>query len=246
MSYWNETMQDDCYIVSGDGWVAETYRIMVANKSKKLVDKGWTCDLIPKDLVINRYFADEKQSIADLETKKETLAAELVEIEEEQSGDDGFFADFEKVNAASIKNRLKEIKREENASMPMAAEKQATYGEQTPSEKEVLQSYLDKMEELKSINSKIKKAEQDLDKNLYAQYPNLSADEVKQLVVDDKWMQSIQSAISGEIDHISQRLTNRIKELAERYETPLPQLEGELSEAEAKVNAHLKKMGFAL
>jgi type I restriction enzyme M protein len=59
-------------------------------------------------------------------------------------------------------------------------------------------------------------------------------------------MQTIETAIKGEIDHISQRLTNRIKELAERYETPLPQLEAELVEVESKVNAHLTKMGFEL
>ena len=64
------------------------------------------------------------------------------------------------------------------------------------------------------------------------------------MVVDDKWMQTIENAIKGEIDHISQHLTNRIKELAERYETPLPQLETELVEVESKVNAHLEKMGF--
>jgi type I restriction enzyme M protein len=58
-------------------------------------------------------------------------------------------------------------------------------------------------------------------------------------------MQTIETAIKGEIDHISQRLTNRIKELAERYETPLPEISGRLSEAESKVNAHLEKMGFA-
>jgi hypothetical protein len=56
MDYWAEVMQDDCYIVAADGWKAETYRILVENKQKKMVDKGWTCDLVPKDLVINRYF----------------------------------------------------------------------------------------------------------------------------------------------------------------------------------------------
>ena len=59
-------------------------------------------------------------------------------------------------------------------------------------------------------------------------------------------MQSIKTAIKGEIDHISQRLTNRIKELAERYETPLPEINTEIEALETKVNAHLTKMGFDL
>jgi type I restriction enzyme M protein len=45
-------------------------------------------------------------------------------------------------------------------------------------------------------------------------------------------------------DIFSQRLTSRVKELMERYETQLPQISLALSEVEAKVNAHLQKMGF--
>jgi type I restriction enzyme M protein len=46
------------------------------------------------------------------------------------------------------------------------------------------------------------------------------------------------------MERISQRLTQRIKELAERYDTPLPQQTVEVAELEAKVSAHLQKMGF--
>ena len=60
MDYWAEVMQDDCYLISVDGWKAETYRILVENKQKKMVDKGWTCDLVPKELVINRFSLIEK------------------------------------------------------------------------------------------------------------------------------------------------------------------------------------------
>jgi len=59
-------------------------------------------------------------------------------------------------------------------------------------------------------------------------------------------MHSIETAIKGEIDNISQWLANRIKELAERYETPLPEIDKEVNELEVKVNEHLKKMGFSL
>lgn len=65
------------------------------------------------------------------------------------------------------------------------------------------------------------------------------------LVVDDKWMATIDRDIHTEMDRISQRLTQRIKELAERYETPLPKQTVEVSELEKRVNGHLEKMGFA-
>jgi type I restriction enzyme M protein len=46
------------------------------------------------------------------------------------------------------------------------------------------------------------------------------------------------------MDRISQSLTRRVKELAERYETPLPEMAGHVADLEAKVNAHLERMGF--
>jgi type I restriction enzyme M protein len=68
--------------------------------------------------------------------------------------------------------------------------------------------------------------------------------EIKQLVVDDKWMASIERSVKTEMERISQRLTQRIKELAERYETPLPKQTIEVAELEDKVKRHLQKMGF--
>jgi len=234
MTYWIETMQDDCYIISVDGWKAETYRILVANKQKKMIDKGWTCDLVPKDLVINRYFKTEKQAIDQLIMDNEQLTTEKTEMEEEYSGEDGGFAELDKVNKANITARIKELKGD--ASVAELAE--------VKDELAVLKSYLDLLTKQADTNKKITEAEKNLDNKLYAKYPTLTVDEIKQLVVDDKWMQTIETAIKGEIDHISQSLTNRIKELAERYETPLPELEAETFEAENKVNTHLEKMGF--
>ena len=230
MSYWNETMQDDCYIISADGWIAETYRIIVENKSKKKVDKGWTCDLVPKELVINRYFQEEKKEIENLVSESDQLAAKLVEAEEEHSGEEGAFAELEKVNKANIQNRIKELKYETDIAQEL----------------EILQTYLVLLTQQTAANKNIKNAEKELDEKLYAKYPTLTEAEVKILVVDDKWMKSIETAIKGEIDHISQHLTNRIKELSERYETPLPAIEQTAKDLESKVNAHLVKMGFRL
>ena len=66
MDYWTETMQDDSYSIAADGWKAETYRIIETNKKGKEKDKGWTCDLIPKSLVVARYFAAEQTEIDKL------------------------------------------------------------------------------------------------------------------------------------------------------------------------------------
>ena len=73
----------------------------------------------------------------------------------------------------------------------------------------------------------------------------LTEAEIKTLVVDDKWLAALDAAIHGEMERVSQSLTQRVKEFTERYETPLPQMNERVDELETKVNRHLKKMGFA-
>jgi type I restriction enzyme M protein len=229
MNYWNDVMQDDLYQLSEDGWVAKPYRIMEKNKKTgKETDKGWTCDLVPPSLIIQQYFKTEKDALEAMEAEKESLAAQLTELEEEHSGDEGYFTEFDKVNKGTVVKRLKELGKSKDAK----------------DELEVLNKYLEHSEQQAKLNGDIKKASEALDKKAWEQYAKLTTDDVKQLVVDAKWMSAMQTAVEGEMERISQRLTGRIKELMERYETPLPAIDKELTELENKVNAHLQKMGF--
>jgi type I restriction enzyme M protein len=63
-------------------------------------------------------------------------------------------------------------------------------------------------------------------------------------VIVDKWLAALASSVQGELDRVSQALTGRIKQLAERYATPIPQLAGKVQTLAARVDAHLKTMGF--
>ena len=73
----------------------------------------------------------------------------------------------------------------------------------------------------------------------------LTPDEVKALVVDHKWMAALDAAVHGELDRVSQALTGRVKELAERYGRTMPELAQQVDELEVRVAGHLAKMGFA-
>jgi type I restriction enzyme M protein len=229
MDYWAETMQDDCYLIASDGWKAETTRIIEKDKKGKEKDKGWTCDLIPKVLIIDRYFAKEQAVINHLAAQLEAITARLAEMEEERGGDDGAFADLDKVNKANVTARLKEI-RGDKAARDEAA---------------VLNDWLELNGEETDLEKRIKEAEIVLESQVYAKYPTLTETEIKILVVDDKWLTALGAAIHGGMDRASQQLTQRVKELAERYETPLPQMVGRVVESEATVNRHLKTMGFS-
>ena len=112
-------------------------------------------------------------------------------------------------------------------------------------ESDVLRAWLDLNNDEADLKKRLKEAEAALVAKTYAHYPKLTEAEIKTLVVDDKWLAALDKDIHGEMDRISQALTQRVKELAERYEVPLPQMVGRVAELEAKVNRHLERMGFA-
>ena len=79
---------------------------------------------------------------------------------------------------------------------------------------------------------------------MFAHYPKLQDNEIKTLLVEDKWQASLRGALEAEVERVTQQLANRVKELEERYSSSLPQLTKNVSELEAKVAAHLKAMGL--
>lgn len=109
----------------------------------------------------------------------------------------------------------------------------------------IIQKYLDLLVQESESKAKLKKALEELEIKVIAKYPKLTIDEIKTTVVDKKWMAAMESRVKNEMDNISHRLTQRIKELAERYENTLPELTGSITDLTAKVEAHLKKMNYS-
>jgi type I restriction enzyme M protein len=107
----------------------------------------------------------------------------------------------------------------------------------------VVVRYLALVEQQSNAKERLKAAQEDLEAKLHARYPALTEDDIKTLVVDDKWLGTLAAAVQGELDRVSQTLTGRIRQLAERYATPLPQLTNEVAALAARVDGHLKKMG---
>src|SRR5580704_3149134 len=229
MDYWAGTMQDDCYLIAADGWKAETSRVIEKDKKGKEKDKGWACDLIPKTLIVARYFGSEQEAITKLEADLESITARITELEEEHGGDEGAFSELDKVNKANVTHRLKEIEGDKEAKDEAA----------------VLNEWLKFATEEAALKKQIKETTSDLDAKAYAKYPKLTEAEIKTLVVDDKWLAALDAAIHGEMDRINQALTQRVKELAQRYETPMPEMVSRVTDREDKVNRHLERMGFS-
>ena len=104
--------------------------------------------------------------------------------------------------------------------------------------------YIKLIEQEAAAKKKVKDAQKALETKVAAQYGKLTEDEIKALVVDDKWLATLAAAVQTELDRVSQALTGRIKQLAERYAAPLPRLTEEVEIIAARVDEHLKKMGF--
>ena len=228
MNYWSETMQDDVYLIAANGWKAEIS--IVRNKKGK--ETGWDCALIPKKIAIVKYFSKEQDAIDKLLAENGSITEQKEALEEENSGEEDLFAEArnnsEKITRAEIINRIKEIR-----GTPEFAD-----------ELKALQEYLSLLEKEAEINDRIKRAEVNLDKTLLTKYRGLTQEEIKSIVVEDKWLKSLYDSVNNEMERISQKLAGRIMELAERYKEPLPKLTIEVEERSKNVDNHLKNMGF--
>jgi type I restriction enzyme M protein len=218
MDYWTETMQDDLYLLVEEGWTA-------------VLDGNPNTDLIPQPLIVTRYFAKEQAAIERLEADRDEIASQMKELNEEHGGEDGLLADAKnnkgKLTKASVKTQLAKLSGDEEAA----------------DERKMLEDYQTLIEKEAVVGKRVKEAQKALDAQVNRQYPELSPDEIKTLVVEDKWLATLAAAVQGELDRVSQTLTGRIRQLAERYATPLPQLSDEVAVLAARVDEHLKKMG---
>jgi type I restriction enzyme M protein len=239
MNYWSDTMQDDVYEVSADGWEAGKEIIRLTREDKKGKKKevegmaGLAGRLIPTDLMIDVYFGKEKSEIDGLEAEKEAVTAKMDELREEHGGEEGFLSEVMdekgKISKKTLAAHMKELSKKSS---------------ENKEELELLKEYQKLLDEESDVKEKIKNAWKELEIKITEKYPLLTVEEVKKIVTEDKWMKSIEKAVHSETERISRKLTGRIKELAERYETPLPEVEKTVEELEEKVNVHLERMGF--
>lgn len=228
MDYWLNVMQNDCYLISSGGWKAETERVIVKTKQGKDRDKGWVCDLVPKELMVARYFPQEREAVDRLNEDIKAISAKRTELEEEHGDEGGVFWEFEKVNKMSVDAYLKKIKGNKEAEM----------------EVKMLRNWLDLFKEESEAKKRCRDIELDLDGKVYAKYSTLTKSEIKVLVVDDKWLSTINKLIQGETNQIGHLLAERVRTLGERYERRLSDITTTAMHLENKVNKHLEQMGF--
>ena len=249
LNYWAESMQDDCYMISNDGW---TYPEVKAIKRKETKDKKTNtikvkdsvcmydeivCDLLPVPIVLNEYFTDEMSVISDLIVQidsKQSAMSELVE----QNIDVFYFdendeEDEEKalnIKAADVKRLIKNAKLEGKSDAEM----------------KILKLWLSLSKEKDTLSTKLKTKRQELTVAVVKKYGELTEEEVKMLVVEKKWLATIVGACESLMQSVTHRIATEVTALAERYENTMPKLQQDVASYEHEVNNYLKEMGFTL
>ena len=243
MDYWNKTMQDDVYLIVGEGWFgAAQPRGIVQDRKRKLKEtpdltvkrRKYKLDLIPPALIVARYFAEEQRAIETLQVERDTAARRLEEFFDEHTGEDGLLEgavnDKGRLTKASATARLKVIGAEPGGG----------------DERQTIERCIALVEAESKASRAVKMAQATLDADVLARYPALSEHEIKSLVVKDKWLASIRAAIEAEVQRLTQSLAARIMEIEDRYARPLPELERDVEAFSAKVGRHLARMGLSL
>lgn len=243
MDYWVETMQDDCYMISFDGWkVGNEPRLLIPVKDKSGKNKykekhhfeigkaktRYVADLIPPHLMIAKYFQVEQKEIDELQIKLDEATSNLESFVEDDSGEDSVLDtirnDKGNITAEALKKAIKDTKDKDD--------------------KEVFKKYKELSDAKTKANTTLNNAIKALNIKVFEKYPTLSISEIKELVIKDKWLNIIVTSIKEEIERVINSLANRIKTLEERYKTPLPKLEENTQDLSDKVEKHLKAMGI--
>ncbi len=243
MSYWAATMQDDVFIIAGGGWLAarelrEARKETSDDGKVKWLEEGdltvnkvrLVADVIPPALIIARFFPDLQKDLDAATARVEELGRGIEELAEEHGAEGGLLEDAlsesGKLTAGGVRARLKEkgIDLEERSLLKRAA---------------------DLIEDETAAKRAAKDAEVKLAEAVLKKYPTLTEDDIRVLVVQDKWLADITVAISAEVEARTDSLTARVRVLTERYGQTLPQIMEDLAGLEARVAGHLAAMGLA-
>ncbi|GAA7241577.1 type I restriction-modification system subunit M [Helicobacter pylori] len=234
--YYNEVLQDDWFLLSfNDFRSAKNLRKLtpLKDKNKKanyleepdfVIQKThYKSDLIPKNLIKQRFFEKEAKELEELENalnEKESLLDEFIE---EHSNEEGLF-DGLKINESVLKKELKN----------------ATDSE----DKKILKTALELLEAKNKALKMKNKAHEELELKAFHQYKNLEINEIKDLIIQDKWLKSLKNALENKIQKRINAFTSAINEIISSYSNSLLELDKEVKESESKVLEHLKDLGL--
>ncbi len=234
--YYNEVLQDDWFLLSFNGFrSAKELRKLtpLKDKNKKanyleepdfVIQKThYKSDLIPKNLIKQRFFEQEAKELEELENALNEKEADFEEFIEEHSNEEGLFYEL-KINESVLKKELKN----------------ATDSE----DKKILKTALEWLEAKNKALKMKNKAHEELELKAFHQYKNLELGEIKDLIIQDKWLKSLKNALENKILKRINAFASALNGIIQTYSNSLLELDKEVKESESKVLEHLKDLGL--
>jgi type I restriction enzyme M protein len=232
MDYALETLQDDLYVICADGWQAGQ-EIEVLKKNKRGLMTEWEGALLPKSILETHFFPAEVKKVAGLTAKSEEATSAFERFVEEcaDTEDDPLseIRDDDKfVSDAEIKKTLKVLVNQPDRTAEIQA----------------IRQYVALKEATKQANKILKETIKVLDEKALKQYPKLSEDEIKTLLIEAKWMLAVEDRLHSHFENVIQTFASSVIALHNRYQDTLSKLEADVAQSQAAVHAVLKEMGF--
>ncbi|RZD82056.1 type I restriction-modification system subunit M [Streptomyces albidoflavus] len=245
MTYWHDVMHDDVFMVMNDGWLeAAKPRKIVVDKDRKLSEtpdlvvgtgrsaEKYKMDLLPPNLIVERYFAKERAEVDELMSVSEEASRLVEECVEEHAVEGGLLAeamDDEKINKALASARLKKARHEG-----------------TDADEVAVLSHLIKLYNAEAVAKKAaKEAEAALSLATLKKYGDLTERDVQALVLDAKWRFTVTARVTSEAEALTLVLVNRIQQLGDRYTQTVAALAARLESIDLRITQHLAGMGIS-
>jgi type I restriction enzyme M protein len=247
MVYWGETMQDDLYLISTEGWSAAAKpRAPIVDKERSIAEEPdlvlgsgksagkYKMDLIPPALIVARCFQSERQRVDELRASLDRASQQLVEFVEEHGTEGGLIEDIlsekGKATKAAAVAQIRALASDPERADELAATK----------------TCLKLIDAEAAAKTELKKSQYELDAKTLAYYAKLNEADIKSLVIDDKWIGAVRSAVQLQIGYLCQELGSRFVLLDERYLVPLAAIEAALANVSRRVEDHLARMGVSI
>ncbi|WQV58602.1 type I restriction-modification system subunit M [Helicobacter pylori] len=234
--YYNEVLQDDWFLLSFNGFrsakeLRELTPLKDKNKKANYLEEPdfviqktyYKSDLIPKHLIKQRFFEKEAKELEELENALNEKEAHFEEFIEEHSSEEGLF-DGLKINESVLKKELKNATDLED--------------------EKILKTALEWLEAKNKALKMKNKAHEALELKAFHQYKNLELGEIKDLIIKDKWLNSLKNALENKILKRINAFTSTLNEIILNYSNSLLELDKKVKESESKVLEHLKDLGL--
>lgn len=230
MNYAMETMQDDLYAICADGWLA-AQAIEITKRTKTTLE--WDGLLIPKILLEHKFYPADIESLTRLSEQSEKIQSQIDSYVEESSENEEdplseIKDDDEIVSDAECKKQLKILRSKSGREADVKA----------------IEQYLKLRDSLSKANKAVRDATKILDAQVMERYKTLTESEIKELLIDRKWLPAIHSGIVDLYENIMQKFSASIVSLHKRYSETLSEIEAEVANSQKEVHEVLKEMGF--